>query len=137
MAIARAQSQRGFDALESVLGMAEEHPPVTRRGVSVGVVRVLGNGGLGFGDRRPHLSLRIKDVALLDKGRRIVRLKYQRAIDRFFGARDVARSLVAPIHVHAPSQSLTEANHRGHALWVESKRALEQRCGVPQGRLAS
>jgi hypothetical protein len=62
--VSRAQPQRRFDTLESVLAVAKESLPVTNRGVSVGVVRVLGNSGLGFCDRRFPLMLRMEDPSL-------------------------------------------------------------------------
>ena len=59
--IVGAQAKCSFDARKAVLAAAEKHLSISRSSVSDGIVIVLGDSGLGLGDRRRPLFVRLID----------------------------------------------------------------------------
>jgi hypothetical protein len=101
--VARAQSKRGLDPREAVLGAAEIYPQETGECMGDGVVTIVGDRFFRLRDRRPPLVLTPVDQTLSKMSPRILRLKGQGGVDRFLGARNVACGVVAPLIAHATS----------------------------------
>ena len=128
--IARAQPQGGLDPREAILRPAEKHFTEAGRRMGVCVVSIVGDRLFRLGDRRAPLVRSLVDPTLSEVGLRIVRLKSQGGARSFLRAREVAGAVVAQIVEHTRGQTILKADHRGHILWVESERPLEQRYDV-------
>ena len=116
--------------------MAEEHVPEAALRMRVRIVGVVRKRGVSLRYCRSPLPFVEKDFRLRHAGLRIVRLKGQSGVGKFVRPRDVARGVVAPLIGHAVKQGVRQDRHRAHILRVKRKRALGQRHGFVDCRLA-
>ena len=127
---ARAPPQGGLDPREAILGVAEIHFIEAGLCIGICVVSIVGDRPFRLRDRQAPLARCVVEQTLRVMSLRSVGLKTQGTIDRFLGAREVARSVIAEITVRTPCQGIIKAEHSGHILSLESERPLEQRYGV-------